>query len=111
MCVKHGQLTETITGSSLQNPLMDVTSCATYLIGPGGSPTMIQVSESLLRHETELVHAAPVTSSLESYLFFRDPGKPHYLHYLPNHPQVRIFAQLSNILGTSVYILPHLFNL
>lgn len=37
----------------------------------------------------------PVASSLESYPFFKAPGKPHCLHNLPNRPQARIFAQFS----------------
>lgn len=44
---------------------------------------MIYVIQPPLRHGVEL----------ESYLFFKTTGKPHYLHNHPKHPQCRIFAQ------------------
>lgn len=65
---------------------------------------MICVREPPLRHGMELVRAALVTSSLELCLFLKAPGKPHYLHNLPEHLQVKIFAQFSKY---TLYLCPH----
>lgn len=89
----HGQQKETIIDqqSSLQKPLMDVTSWATCKSWEQPLNDLCDTTPSEGMEWNWF--ALPVTSFLESYLLFKTPGKPHYLHNHPKHPQCRIFAQ------------------
>ena len=69
---------------------------------------MNHVKEPLLRPGMELVHAVPVASSLESYLFFKAAGKPHCLHDLPKHPQLE---SLHSSPRYTLYPCPHIIPL